>query len=727
MRLESIRIKTAIALLAIGILIALVFSGFWIYTTYHTMKSDIGLSNLQDARLLSAFFSSFNEKIAGEQNVAASDPDLIEAIKSDNKEQSRLLGNKIVAAMPEANITIILDRDGNILFHSKGGNTSEFVDSGYLAKSVNKNGMYITGLYFSHSLKDYVYSIAVPVRDNGSVVGIIVSSFLADTVEQEIEQLRIDPTRNIIIVDKQGIVISADNKTNVRPNTDFSYVMAARMVRNGSQGLVETTETYDGKPRIVGYSPMTNSGWGALVSTPMNVIYMQIFQRILVIFVLLAGVALGALILSISLSRFMTDPIIELSDTMRKVSAGNYRIRARSDRKDEVGDLSRTFNSMMDELERNVELEHIVEMTKRYRLIFKGAKDPIFFVDIDGRIIDANEAASKAYQYTHDEIIHMAVPDFRIPEERAKIKDTLKKCFEQGCVYETIHRRKDGSTFPVEIGSAGTRIEDRRLLVMVVRDTTERKKVEGERETARDQAEKEKERAMDESRRAELYLDIMGHDINNLNQMAIFNLELIQEDSNLTPDQKESINNALKSTQGSANIIENVRKIQKIADENFRLEVVDINDLIIACIEGAPKSTIKNVVINYTPRKGLLVNGTPLLKEVFCNLIGNSVKYSDDEVTIDIKVDEIKIDGKKLYSVMIADTGHGIPEEVKLKLFGRFQRGTTKAHGKGLGLYIVKSLVERIGGSVSVEDRVKGEYTRGSKFIVNLPVCEGSG
>ena len=83
--------------------------------------------------------------------------------------------------------------------------------------------------------------------------------------------------------------------------------------------------------------------------------------------------------------------------------------------------------------------------------------------------------------------------------------------------------------------------------------------------------------------------------------------------------------------------------------------------------------------------------------------------------------------GKRFYDVSIADNGYGIPDELKLKLFNRFQRGTTKAHGKGLGLFIVKSLLEQVGGDVVIEDRVPGDYARGAKFIVSLMASEEHG
>ena len=132
----------------------------------------------------------------------------------------------------------------------------------------------------------------------------------------------------------------------------------------------------------------------------------------------------------------------------------------------------------------------------------------------------------------------------------------------------------------------------------------------------------------------------------------------------------------------------------------------------------------KNVTINYAPRKGLMIMGSALMREVFCNLIYNAIKHTPHDVMIDIIVDEATRDGRKFYDVSVADNGPGISNEVKPQLFNRFQRGQTKAHGKGLGLFIVKSMVEQVGGDVKVEDRAPGDYTKGAKFVVSLPICE---
>jgi|GEM_PF-2102039 len=243
--------------------------------------------------------------------------------------------------------------------------------------------------------------------------------------------------------------------------------------------------------------------------------------------------------------------------------------------------------------------------------------------------------------------------------------------------------------------------------------------------TAKNDAEMEKDHAEEEKNRSDFYVDVMGHDINNLNQATYGYLELLQADKTLTEEQRRLVDNAINPLLGSSSIIGNVRKVQEITSGKQSLEKLDINSLISQCIKEVHKPSDKKVVINYSPKEGRFVNAIPLLKDVFCNLIDNSIKYSGPEVAIDIIVDESFSEGKKFHVIFISDNGNGIPDSIKQKIFRRLQRGTTKAHGRGLGLFIVKTLVERVGGSVTVEDRVPGDYTKGSKFIVKLPVFEG--
>jgi signal transduction histidine kinase len=82
------------------------------------------------------------------------------------------------------------------------------------------------------------------------------------------------------------------------------------------------------------------------------------------------------------------------------------------------------------------------------------------------------------------------------------------------------------------------------------------------------------------------------------------------------------------------------------------------------------------------------------------------------------------LNGSHYHRVIVEDNGHGIPDDRKSLLFTRMKRGETKAKGTGLGLYIVRTLVEGFGGTVSVEDRVKGDHTKGARFVVMLQTVD---
>jgi signal transduction histidine kinase len=111
-----------------------------------------------------------------------------------------------------------------------------------------------------------------------------------------------------------------------------------------------------------------------------------------------------------------------------------------------------------------------------------------------------------------------------------------------------------------------------------------------------------------------------------------------------------------------------------------------------------------------------------LVKDVFTNLVGNAIKHSNStSVQINLGLERHREDGKEYCKVIVEDDGPGIPDMQKEKVFARLHRGKTKASGKGLGLYLVRTLVEGYQGRVWVEDRVPGDHTKGARFVVMLP------
>jgi PAS domain S-box-containing protein len=119
------------------------------------------------------------------------------------------------------------------------------------------------------------------------------------------------------------------------------------------------------------------------------------------------------------------------------------------------------------------------ETLHRYVLMATHSKDIILFLQRDdGRIMEVNTAAVNAYGYSREELLALKVHDLRAPGTHGFISDQMAEADARGILFETIHQRKDGATFPVEVSSRGVTIGRTRTLISVVRDITERKRVE---------------------------------------------------------------------------------------------------------------------------------------------------------------------------------------------------------------------------------------------------------
>jgi signal transduction histidine kinase len=221
---------------------------------------------------------------------------------------------------------------------------------------------------------------------------------------------------------------------------------------------------------------------------------------------------------------------------------------------------------------------------------------------------------------------------------------------------------------------------------------------------------RERTAELEESNRmAALYLDIMGHDINNANNVANLYADLLLADLEGEPE-AELLRKARMGLTKSIEIVRNVNTLQHIQGGERRLEPIALDPLIRREIERSPLARITYAGTTAT------VLADDLLPEVLVNLLGNAAKFGGPGVGITVLVEEQ--DGEVLVSV--EDTGPGIPDAIKSRLFGRLARGTQRAAGTGLGLYICRTLIERYGGRIWLDDRIAGRPECGAAFRFSL-------
>ncbi len=219
---------------------------------------------------------------------------------------------------------------------------------------------------------------------------------------------------------------------------------------------------------------------------------------------------------------------------------------------------------------------------------------------------------------------------------------------------------------------------------------------------------------------AELYLDLMGHDINNMHQVALGYLELARE-LPAGEKQAEFLDKSIEVLQRSTKLIGNVRKLQKLHEGAFQNQDVDVCRVLADIKSEYGAVAGKKIALSMDGHGRCIVHANELLHDVFSNLVNNAVKHTGDAAEVSMVLDT-SANGGRFIRVSVEDNGPGIPDDAKERIFNRMHKGT--ARGMGLGLYLVKSLVNSYGGRVWVEDRVKGDHTRGARFVVVLPAVE---
>jgi signal transduction histidine kinase len=174
----------------------------------------------------------------------------------------------------------------------------------------------------------------------------------------------------------------------------------------------------------------------------------------------------------------------------------------------------------------------------------------------------------------------------------------------------------------------------------------------------------------------------------------------------------------------SSELIANVRDLKRVEAGRDKAQPVDVCDILQEVREAYEDPPEREVTINLSSRGDCWVMASRLLRDAFSNIVSNAIKHSVGTVTVNILVDHRSRDDQDMVRVSIEDDGPGIPDERKERIFDRSLMGLTKPVSRGLGLYLVKRLVEDHNGSVWVEDRVPGDYTKGARFVVLLPAVQ---
>jgi signal transduction histidine kinase/PAS domain-containing protein len=228
---------------------------------------------------------------------------------------------------------------------------------------------------------------------------------------------------------------------------------------------------------------------------------------------------------------------------------------------------------------------------------------------------------------------------------------------------------------------------------------------------------------------ANLYKDLFTHDINNILHNIKTASDLL---SNIVEQQLESkkvhelIDMIDDQIIRGSNLISNIRKLSDLDMINGNLNTISLNKELTKAIRFVKESyPNKNIVIDYdSPSENYHIKGNEFLVEVFENILINAVKYNEKDPKIQIRVSRIEEKDTKFTKIEFIDNGIGIPDEMKESLFKSRIKKEKESSGMGLGLLLTKKILKVHNGKIWVQNRIMGEYQKGSNFVVLLPLLE---
>jgi two-component sensor histidine kinase len=248
------------------------------------------------------------------------------------------------------------------------------------------------------------------------------------------------------------------------------------------------------------------------------------------------------------------------------------------------------------------------------------------------------------------------------------------------------------------------------------------------------------DKMIEEKKHSDLLVDLITHDIGNYHQVIQTSLGLVifllekNKTNILSPQDSQKIFSYLTTAKNaltrSQSLVDNIRRLERLyGQKDLKLVLKNLPESI-----NNAYSTVKQTLYDNNPHGKKIsismTHGHPmdinimaedLLDEIFINLFSNTVKYTDSsEVKIDVIIKDYFIGEAKYWMITISDYGKGIPDSIKKELFERFYY---KAKGSGLGLSIVRALVERYRGKIWVGDRVYKDYTKGTTFGMIFPAA----
>jgi PAS domain S-box-containing protein len=363
------------------------------------------------------------------------------------------------------------------------------------------------------------------------------------------------------------------------------------------------------------------------------------------------------------------------------------------------------------------------ESEERYRIVAETASDVIFTVDEDITIQYVNSAVEKVFGFMPSEIIGQKLTALMDSQDRSDLWGHAG--------IELMGRHKDGHDVPVDVSFSEFVKDGRQSFTGIVRDITERKKseverirIEEERAQLLSREQEARQVAEDANRLKDDFLAMISHEL-RAPLTAILGWAQMLRSGTLD---RASVDRALltieRNAKTQAHLVGDLLDASRIATGKLNLEIrpVELMSIVEAAVDAVrPMVEAKDLRMQIVlePWVGPFNGDVERLKQIVWNLLSNAIKFTPPGGLIEVRLE--RLENKAL--LIVSDTGQGIDPEFLPKIFDRFRQGDSSSRrqqgGLGLGLAIIKHLVELHGGAIYAYSRGIGQ---GSDFMITLPL-----
>ncbi len=379
---------------------------------------------------------------------------------------------------------------------------------------------------------------------------------------------------------------------------------------------------------------------------------------------------------------------------------------------------------------RKVSEEALRDHEYQFRALAETAQDAIITIDEDSTLLFVSQSTERIFGYAPEELLGkpltMLMPEYLRHLHQAGIKryaETGQKHIDWAAI-ELPGLHKDGREIPLEISFSEFISQGKRRFSGIARDTSDRKRAAREREALLLAERRTAEELREANRLKDEFLSTVSHELRTPLTAILGWAHLLRLGQLGEGGAVEALETIERNARAQSHLIDDLLDVSRIITGKLRLDVrqIDPGTFIESAIEAVrPAADAKNVRIQKVMDTGVVtVAADPArMQQVVWNLVSNAIKFTPKGGRVQVRLERIN----SHIEIAVSDTGVGIKPEFLPHVFERFRQAdqtTTRQHsGLGLGLAIVRHLVDLHGGTVEAESTGEGH---GATFIVRLPL-----